>query len=399
MSICKVLFEELVFDTTIVVAPFHPLTIAMAASDDTKCDPVLTEEEFGHPTHSSNPAIAPALPFYISFLIALRLWIFKLTVSFALLILRLSHRKYAPTFTKYYDVRPKLECRIFLPPNTDIQSDKKLPTYLSIHGGGFVLCDPSVDDRFAHTFAQKNHILVISLNYSKSPQYRFPNPTNDIVALTNAILCDPLLPIDPTRVCLGGFSAGGNLALSAALHPSLKSRLSALLPIYPVVDFSGTYKGTFRKSPSGEPDVLERTGKWFQWAYIPEGMDRRHPLLSPVYAPRSAFGVKMMFFVGAEYDYLCTEAHAMASKLAGRKWSDGVDISEIDDDWDEKGVKWRMWRGQQHGFTHTRKSGDVERSRKKATEELYAEMGRFLREDVWSGKDGLKEANGRLVDI
>jgi acetyl esterase/lipase len=356
-----------------------------------QCDPPITEQEFTSPSRSSDPAAFPPLPYFSRLVTALRVWFFKSFVSLALRFLPLIYRGVQPNFTKYYDVRPSLECRVFLPANA--KSDK-LPLYINIHGGGFAICNPSVDDHFARPFADKNSILVVSINYRKAPTYRFPIPVADTVALINAVISDPLLPIDKSRVCVGGFSAGGNLTLTAALHPSLHGKISALLPIYPVVDFSGRYKGAYRKDPYGNRDMLESAGNLFSWAYIPQRTDKKHPLLSPIYAPRSAFAAKKMFFVGAEYDYLCQEANVMARMLAGT-FEEGrdTDVSGFEDSWEKDGVRWRMCRGVQHGFTHSGKKGEQEKNRKVVMEELYKEMARWLKDEVWGGK-----ANGSLMD-
>ncbi len=82
----------------------------------------------------------------------------------------------------------------------------------------------------------------------------------------------------------------------------------------------------------------------------------------------------------------------MAKKLAGRPTDTStagdesrgeVDASKFEDEWEENGIKWMMLRAQQHGFTHTTKFGDEEKERRKAAEKCYAEMGRWLKEDVW----------------
>lgn len=369
-----------------------------------ECDPAITEKEFQSPSHSKEPAIGNRLGVFGSLLMVARLWTFKTIVTLALRALRWQRREFAPTLTKYYSTRPNLGCRVFIPPNITFESSTKLPTYINIHGGGFALCDASVDDSFSHTMSKTHSLLVISINYRKGPTHRFPTAVNDTVALINAILTDPLLPIDPSRVALGGFSAGGNLTLTSALHPSLHNKLSALVSIYPVVDFSGRFKGIFRKSPHGKPDMLESTGSWFSWAYIPENTDRKHPVLSPIYAPLSAFATPKMFFVGAEYDYLCAEAHAMAKRLAGKPVENVQDVSKFEDQWESNEIKWRMFRGQQHGFTHVKRSGEEEKGRKQATDDLYAAIGRWLKEDVWAkgkagGQENGRQANGKLVDI
>lgn len=365
-----------------------------------QCDPPIIEKEFESPSLSSDPVVAPPVAFSSRLYTGIRLWIFKSFVSLALRLLPLIHRNVGPNFTKYYDVRPNLGCRVFIPAKTNVTSTTKLPLYISIHGGGFALCTPSVDDHFARPFADTHGILVVSINYRKAPRYRFPTPLNDTVALINAVIADPLLPIDPSRVCVGGFSAGGNLALSSALHPSLADKVSGILPIYPAVDFSGHFKGVFRKDPYGNADMLEGMGKLVSWAYIPQGTDRKHPLLSPIFAPKQAFAAQKMFLVGAEYDYLCQEVYFMAKMLAGTFKEDevGVDPSKFDAAWEEDGIKWRMCSGVQHGFTHQTKSGEQEKARKEVCEKLYAEMGKWLKEDVWGSKDANCKVNGGLVD-
>ncbi|KAI9871825.1 MAG: hypothetical protein M1823_008334 [Watsoniomyces obsoletus] len=147
--------------------------------------------------------------------------------------------------------------------------------------------------------------------------------------------------------------------------------------------------------------MLENTASWFNWGYVPAGIDKKHPLLSPIYAPKDAFAAQKMFFVGAEYDYLCTEASNMAEKLAGRgETKEPVDVAKLEEKWDENGIKWKMYRGQQHGFTHTTASGEAEKLRKKATDDCFTEMGRWLQEDVWAkSKNPKGQANGNLVDI
>jgi acetyl esterase/lipase len=68
----------------------------------------------------------------------------------------------------------------------------------------------------------------------------FPGPTNDIVAIAQAVIEDGNLPVDKSRVVLNGFSAGGNLCLSAAQVPELKDKLKGIVTWYPIADFTLT---------------------------------------------------------------------------------------------------------------------------------------------------------------
>ena len=143
------------------------------------------------------------------------------------------------------------------------------------------------------------------------------------------MLADPALSsrIDRTRVGLLGWSAGGNLALVAAQQASVRSVVTAVVPIYPVVDFAvplETKARTRRYKPqlggfrAAKKDYLLGMASTFDWAYSPVGLDVRHPLLSPFYAERADLP-RRVFMVGCELDLLAHEAWRMACKLAGKE--------------------------------------------------------------------------------
>ncbi len=119
---------------------------------------------------------------------------------------------------------------IFFPKSYDQTYPQTLPTLFTIHGGGFCIGHSRDDDEWNRRFANKQKTLVISLNYSKSPQHPFPTALHDIEALLLAALADESLPIDRSkrpntsvsRTAILGFTEGGNLALSVAQLPSIR---------------------------------------------------------------------------------------------------------------------------------------------------------------------------------
>lgn len=295
-----------------------------------------------------------------------------------------------PTYTKRYKVRSMLKNRIFIPENW--KAGTKLPLYIDIHAGGFALCDPQTgkttnatlnnmslsslpDDSFCHYFANEFNLCVVSIGYRKAPSCPFPYLVQDAAEVAKAVLTDHDLPIDHSKVAMGGFSAGGNLSLAIAQMEGLRGRIKCLIPIYPVVDFSGSFKGSFKTTKDGKRDILESTGKLFTWGYISSGQDRADPLLSPIYAKRENLPPKI-FFIGAEYDVLCHEAEVMALRLAGDRPCPKVGSADF---WDREGIKWRRVLDVQHGFTHIKKRGQDEVHRKKLCEELYKEMADWLK--------------------
>lgn len=238
-----------------------------------------------------------------------------------------------PTIVKTYPARPRLPVRVFFPEAYDRAqppSAPGLPLLLSIHGGGFVVGDPSDNDAWNHKFANQHNALVVALNYAKAPGSPFPGPLADLEAQISAVFADDdLTPhFDPARVGVVGFSAGGNLTLTISQFPSVRSRITAgIVPIYPVCDFSVTpqqkaatrrYKSALQGSRAAQKDPLLSLADTFDWSYIPVGHDLRDPLLSPVYVDRATLPERV-WVIGCELDMLGHEAWRLACRLTGRQ--------------------------------------------------------------------------------
>jgi acetyl esterase/lipase len=216
----------------------------------------------------------------------------------------------------------------------------------------------------------------VSINYRKAPSYPFPSLVQDAAEIAKAVLDDVDMPVGPSNATLGGFSAGANISLAIAQMEGLRGKIGSLIAIYPVVDFSGIFKGFFKTTKGGDRDVLEKIGRLFNWGYISQGQNRVDPLLSPIYAKRENLPPRI-FFIGAENDMLCHEAEMMALRLAGRGPNPDGDSG---DSWELEGIKWRRILDVQHGFTHVRKKRQEEVQRKKRCKELYRGMADWLRD-------------------
>ncbi|KAI0011487.1 alpha/beta-hydrolase [Xylariaceae sp. FL0662B] len=236
---------------------------------------------------------------------------------------------FAPDIVKTYKCRKALPIRIFFPKSYDRTSSHTLPTFFSIHGGGFSLGRAHDDDEWNARFATMHNILVIALNYRKALAYPFPTATYDIEALILAAYDDKSLPIDQSRIAIGGFSAGGNLTLSVCQLPSIREEVkpSAVLPVYAVVDFTvpveRKVKMRYYKPELGlglraqSADLLAQFAHVLNWSYVNPGHSLEDPLLSPIYARREDLPPHL-FFVASELDQLAHESWRMASRLAGR---------------------------------------------------------------------------------
>ncbi|HAL74915.1 MAG TPA: hypothetical protein DCM45_07525 [Clostridiales bacterium] len=94
----------------------------------------------------------------------------------------------------------------------------KKPAYVNIHGGGWSAGHATKDSDALRTLAEQAGAVVFDLEYSLSPQARFPAAVEECYAALKHIYTNSEnLGIDATRITVGGGSAGGNLAAVMAL--------------------------------------------------------------------------------------------------------------------------------------------------------------------------------------
>ncbi len=119
------------------------------------------------------------------------------------------------------------------------QTQIAIPALMYFHGGGWVIGDIETHDTLCRQLAVGSGAVVYSVNYSKSPEHRFPVAVDECIAATCYVLehCADL-GIDAARIGVGGDSAGGNLAtvVALALRDQLNKPLVCQLLIYPVTD-------------------------------------------------------------------------------------------------------------------------------------------------------------------
>ncbi|ROW07202.1 hypothetical protein VMCG_03947 [Cytospora schulzeri] len=101
-----------------------------------------------------------------------------------------------------------------LNPQPDPRSRR--PAVINFHGGGFCLGQGTDDGRWAMAVMQALGAVVFSVEYRLAPSYPFPTPVEDCA---DAILqiwrrADEFW-IDPDKIIISGFSAGGTLALAS----------------------------------------------------------------------------------------------------------------------------------------------------------------------------------------
>jgi len=125
--------------------------------------------------------------------------------------------------------------KVFVFDPVDRTSDAAL---LWIHGGGFVGGEAAMDQALCARFASELGVLVVSVEYRLAPEHPFPEPLDDCVAALRWLHGEAAaLGVDPTRIAVGGASAGGGLAAATVQRAHDEDVPVAFqLLVYPMLD-------------------------------------------------------------------------------------------------------------------------------------------------------------------
>lgn len=113
------------------------------------------------------------------------------------------------------------------------------PGLLWIHGGGYMIGAPEQDSILCARFSKALQATVVSVDYRLAPEHPYPAGLDDCVEAYDFLHRDAAaLGVDPSRVIIGGASAGGGLtaALALKLHDTQRPAPKLQLLVYPMVD-------------------------------------------------------------------------------------------------------------------------------------------------------------------
>src|SRR4051812_33687095 len=128
----------------------------------------------------------------------------------------------------------RIYCRVHRP-----RTDRALPALVYFHGGGWVWGSVDTHDSAARELAAAGDVATISVDYALSPEARFPQALEECAAVVRHVArAGAEWGLDPSRILLGGDSAGGNLALATALllRETAGPKLTGIIAGYPVCD-------------------------------------------------------------------------------------------------------------------------------------------------------------------
>jgi len=201
------------------------------------------------------------------------------------------------------------------------------------HGGGWVIGDLDSHDNICRSLTNRSGHAVLSIDYRLAPEHPFPAGLDDCIAATEwAHANADDLGVDPTRLAIGGDSAGSNIAAVVA-HESPVPIAFQLL-VYPVTDCR---MGTASYEENSEGYFLTKSSMhWFIDHYLSgEQGSPTDPRVSPLLASDEKLARSpRTLVITAGFDPLRDEGVAYAHRLAAL----GVEVSHTE------------FPGQFHGF-------------------------------------------------
>jgi acetyl esterase len=199
--------------------------------------------------------------------------------------------------------------RLYLP-----DAASPLPLLVFVHGGGWMLGDLETHDAMHRHLAHRAGCAVLAVGYRLAPEHPYPAGLDDTAtAFAWARRQAEALGCDPTRIALGGESAGANFtaALTLRLRDEGAEQPLFQLVIHPVTDMAFDYPSIDEvKVPGLTRDYIEQC----RTMYVGSA-DYRDPPISPLRA-ESHTGLAPAIVLTAAEDPLRDDGEAYAAALA-----------------------------------------------------------------------------------
>ena len=196
--------------------------------------------------------------------------------------------------------------------------DGALPGHVFFHGGAWAFGTVDQYDGYCASLAAHAGCIVASVNYRKAPEHPFPTgPEDCYLGLSWVHKHAGELGIDPSRLSIGGNSAGGNMAAAVGLLARDRGGPPLVLQCLdvPATDF------TFSQPSKGADHenavdfyptraMLEQ----YRRMYLPSEDDWSNPYASPLLAPDLS-GLPPALILTCEFDALRDEGEAYGYRL------------------------------------------------------------------------------------
>jgi acetyl esterase/lipase len=201
-----------------------------------------------------------------------------------------------------------------------------------VHGGGYTMGSLATHRALCARLSRLGRMRVLNVAYRLAPEHPHPAAVEDAVAAVRWVYAQGFAP---SRVAIGGDSAGGGLTLATllALRDAAGPLPAAGVCISPWTDLSAS-GDSIRTKAAADPMVTEGPLRQMAAAYL-AGKDPRTPLASPLFADLR--GLPPLLVQVGDAELLLDDA----TRLASRARDAGVDVTlEV---WEEMFHVWHAF--------------------------------------------------------
>jgi acetyl esterase len=186
------------------------------------------------------------------------------------------------------------------------------PIFVYLHGGGWCYGSVETVDRFCRRVADRSGCAVLSVEYRLAPEHPHPAGLDDAEAVLSYVRkAGTDLGVDPSRLAIGGDSAGAQIATVAARRQrDAATPVDFQVLIYPAID-PMTASESYAEVDYG----LDRAAMRLAWeTYVPDPGARMSPDVA-IFATPDLAGMPPTLIITAEYDVLRDEGADYADAL------------------------------------------------------------------------------------
>ncbi|KAK4281114.1 hypothetical protein QN277_012646 [Acacia crassicarpa] len=189
-------------------------------------------------------------------------------------------------FNRVYQPAPESEAKWdFNELEKPLSATKVVPVIIFFHGGSFShsSANSAIYDTFCRRLVNICKAVVVSVNYRRSPEHRYPCAYEDGWAALKWVKSRTWLQSgtdSKVHVYLAGDSSGGNIAHHVAVRAAEEDvEILGNILLHPL--FGGEKRTESEKRLDGKYFVRLQDRDWYWRAFLPEGEDRDHPACNP----------------------------------------------------------------------------------------------------------------------
>ena len=193
----------------------------------------------------------------------------------------------------------------------------KLPVFIFVHGGGWVLGDYPTHKRMVRDLAVLTGFAGVFVNYTRTPDAQYPQAINEIYAATKWVAeHGDEIEVDGKNLAVVGNSVGGNMTAVTALKAKESGgpKIKVHIMMWPVTD--ATFERESHKQFGDKRFLTTPLMKWMWDLYTTDPNQRKEIYASPLQASVEQLkGLPPALIQVAESDILRDEGEAYGRKL------------------------------------------------------------------------------------